>query len=231
MFPYGCYALTPRLSIWVTAGYGWGKLSLDLPGDRGATSTSTNLSMVAGGIDGFLIDGAEAGVSLSSTADLLLLRTTSAEEDALPSADGSLSRFRLGLEATRPFPLANGSSLSPSMEVGIRRDWGDAETGYGVDLGAGIREKEFHDSGVAVSFVWEPTPSNRGPSFSMSYSLGATAADGMAALLNPITIEVLDSSSGGQQFEAELAYGFPSANDHLIITPTVGLALSSDRRS
>lgn len=42
------------------------------------------------------------------------------------SCDAHISR--LGLEAARPFPLANGASLVPSMEVGIRQHSGDAET-------------------------------------------------------------------------------------------------------
>ncbi len=29
LFPYGCHALTPRLGIWATAGYGWGELSFE----------------------------------------------------------------------------------------------------------------------------------------------------------------------------------------------------------
>ncbi len=26
LYPYGRYALTPRLGIWASAGYGWGNL-------------------------------------------------------------------------------------------------------------------------------------------------------------------------------------------------------------
>ena len=32
LFPYGRYALTPRLGRWAVAGYGWGSLSLDTAG-------------------------------------------------------------------------------------------------------------------------------------------------------------------------------------------------------
>ncbi len=35
-------------------------------------------------------------------------------------------------------PLSNGASLLPSMALGIRQDSGDAESGFGMDLGAGI---------------------------------------------------------------------------------------------
>ncbi len=55
----------------------------------------------------------------------------------------------------------------------------------------------------------------------------------MDALLHPTTMEVLDAtpSSGRQQFEAELAYGFPADNDQLTLTPALALALSPTSRN
>ncbi len=179
---------------------------------------------------------------------MLTLKTTSEEVDGLESSEGSLSRLRLGIEATRPFPLSNGASLLPSLVLGIRQDSGDAESGFGLDLGAGILwqapeqgisgalkghtllahgEEDFQEQGLAVSFSWEPNPSKRGPSLSLSHTMGATAAGGIDALLNPTIMEGLDADpSSGQQFEAELAYGFPAHNDRLTLTPAVALALS-----
>ncbi|MCY4055355.1 MAG: hypothetical protein OXF67_05690 [Cyanobacteria bacterium MAG CAR4_bin_6] len=37
--------------------------------------------------------------------------------------------------------------------------------------------------------------------------------------------------STGQQFEAQLAYGFPAANDRLTLTPGLALALAPDSRT
>ena len=184
---------------------------------------------------------------------MLTLKTTSEEVDGLESSEGSLSSLRLGIEATRPFPLSNGASLLPSLALGIRQDSGDAESGFGLDLGAGILwsdpergisgalkghtllahgEEDFQEQGLAVSFSWEPNPSKRGPSLSLSHAMGATAAGGIDALLNPTTMEGLDAGpSSGQRFEAELAYGFPAHNDRLTLTPAVALALSPTSRN
>ncbi|MCY4174548.1 MAG: hypothetical protein OXF25_10945, partial [Cyanobacteria bacterium MAG CAR3_bin_5] len=55
---------------------------------------------------------------------------------------------------------------------------------------------------------------------------------GMDALLSPTVIQGLDApGSNGQQFTAEVAYGFPAANDRLTLTPGVAVALSPDSRS
>ncbi|MCY4055155.1 MAG: hypothetical protein OXF67_04670, partial [Cyanobacteria bacterium MAG CAR4_bin_6] len=55
---------------------------------------------------------------------------------------------------------------------------------------------------------------------------------GMDALLSPTVIQGLDAPAGnGQRFTAEVACGFPAANDHLTLTPGVAVALSPDSRS
>ena len=254
LFPYGRYALTPRLDLWAIGGYGWGNLTLK-PQRDGAEelNTTTNLVMGAVGLEGVVLDGGAAGLSLSTTADALVVETTSAEVKGLKGSEATISRLRLGLEATRPIPLDGGASLLPSLEVGIRQDGGDAETGYGVEVGAGVvwkdpqrgirgeaqgrtlvthTEEEFREQGLALSFAWEPSPDKRGPSLSMGHTMGAAASGGMAALLQPVVLEGLAAPGGsGQQFEAEFAYGFPAFNDRLTLTPSVAAAFSEDSRT
>ena len=252
LFPYGRYALTPRLGLWAIAGYGWGELSLKPDGEDDATPNTT-LGMAAVGLDGVLLHGGSEGITLTTTADVLTLKTTSAEVDGLDSSEGSLSRRRVGLEAVRPFPLSNGASLLPSMALGIRHDSGDAEAGYGLDLGTAIRwqvpqqgisgelkghtllthtEESLQEQGLALSFSWQPHPSNRGPSLSLSHAMGATAAGNMDTLLHPTTMERLDAEpSNGQRLTAELAYGFPAHNNHITLTPAVALAFSPTSRN
>ena len=52
--------------------------------------------------------------------------------------DAVVTRLRLGLESTYAMGLSNGSTLTPKLEIGLRHDDGDAETGLGVDFGAGL---------------------------------------------------------------------------------------------
>ena len=253
IFPYGRYALTPRLGVWATAGYGWGAVTLNPDGEGAEYNPATTLALGAVGMDGLLLDGGREGVTLTTTADALFLKTGSEAVEGLASSEGNITRLRLGLEASRAFPLANGASLSPSLEVGLRQDSGDAETGFGMDLGAGLSwndpeqgitatvkgrtllshgAEDFQDQGLALSFSWQPTPSNRGASLSLSHAVGLPAEGGLAALLNPTAIEVVDdANSSGERFEARLAYGFPFYNDRLTLTPAVATAFSPSSRS
>ncbi|WP_025782642.1 autotransporter outer membrane beta-barrel domain-containing protein, partial [Candidatus Synechococcus spongiarum] len=252
LFPYGRYALTPRLGVWAVAGYGRGELSVKPDGAEREYRPAANMVMGAVGLDGLLIDGGAEGLSLTTTIDLLSQKTTTEQVDALSSSEGSVSRLRVGLEAGRPFPLANGAALLPSLDVGMRQDSGDGETGFGLEVGAGIgwndpqrgirgelkgrslvthMEEEFREQGLALSFAWDPSPTNRGPSLALGHTMGATAS-GMDALPNPTVLERLDdASTGGQQFEAQLAYGFPAHNNRLTLSPGVAVALSPDSRS
>ena len=247
IFPYGRYGLTPRLGVWAVAGHGWGQLSLQPDGAAREYEANTNLRLAAIGLDGLLRQGGDAGISVTTTTDVLMVHTTSAAVEGLKASEGSVSRLRLGLAATRPFPLANGAALLPSLELGMRQDGGDAETGFGLEVGAGLTwedpqhgisaqvrgrtllthaDEELREQGLAFSLAWDPDPSNRGPSFSLSHSLGAVAAGGMDALLSPVAMQVLDGPGNRQQFAAEAAYGFPAYNNRLTLTPALVLALS-----
>ena len=54
-------------------------------------------------------------------------------------AEGDVSRLRLILEAKRQFAMEGDGTFVPSGEVGVRIDGGDAETGTGLEIGAGVR--------------------------------------------------------------------------------------------
>ena len=257
LLPYGHYELNPQLSLWGMAGYGWGNLSLTPEGQQAMETMETdiNLSLAAVGLEGLLLDGGREGLSIRSTADALLVNVSSEESGALAETESDVSRLRLGLEAVRSFLLEDDASLAPMVEVALRQDGGDAETGFGLDLGAGLdwsaprqgiraelegrvllyhAAEGFQASGIAASLEWDPTPSTeRGPSLSLKHGVGAATGGGMAALLSPAKLPELASSasSQGHQFQALLGYGFaPWGEEGLSIRPEIGLGLSSRGR-
>ena len=50
-----------------------------------------------------------------------------------------VTRLRLTLQGEHVFEAGNGATFTPSAEVGVRHDGGDAETGTGLEVGAGAR--------------------------------------------------------------------------------------------
>ena len=104
LYPYGRYALTPR-GIWATAGYGWGNLSLTSEGTK--YNPATKMTMAAAGMDGLLLDGGAEGLSLSTIADVLTVKTAAAV-DGLPARRGTspVSGWDWRRSGRSPCPMA-----------------------------------------------------------------------------------------------------------------------------
>ena len=145
LYPYLRYTLSERLSVWGAVGMGEGNLTLKTPtGEK--METGLSLAMAALGVRGALLSG--AGYELAVKSDLTLVHTESEKTTGLASAEAQTRRLRLVLEGSREVNFGSGS-LTPSVQVGMRYDGGDAETGAGVELGGGVRFAGFgpHDGG------------------------------------------------------------------------------------
>lgn len=79
------------------------------------------------------------GFGLAVKSDVFIVRVESDDHENLSSIDTDTRRLRLGVEGSREMALARGSLLRSSLEVGVRYDESDADTGAGVELGGGLR--------------------------------------------------------------------------------------------
>jgi len=118
---------------------------------------------------------------------------------------------RITPAVTRPVPLPNDASILPSLEVSIRHDGGDAETGFGLELGTSI---VWHDPerGISAELRGRSLPIQLGTTIPLpSQAVGITSSGGMDALLQPTVMEGVDASpaSNGQHFEAQPALWLP----------------------
>ena len=232
LYPWGRLALSDRVDAWGAAGYGTGELAVTpkVPGtdeDGSTIRTDLDLRMAAAGLRGVLVDGGADGLSLAGKTDALIVTTASdaargPDGGSLAAARARVTRLRLGVEAERPLQLGDGGTLTPSVEIGLRRDGGDAETGFGIDVGGGIawslpahdlelelrgrglltHEAEgFRERGFSGSLAWDPAPSSkRGPALTLTQTVGGSATGGADALLARGTLAGLaaqpDSGAG-----------------------------------
>ena len=264
VWPWTRYALGERLWVWGVAGYGDGRLTLEPRAEDGARAgairADLDLWMAAAGLRGVALDGGGDGVSLAVKIDAVTVRTAS---DAASGAGGNMAaaraevtRLRLGLEASRPFRFADGSVLTPGIEFGLRRDGGDAETGFGADIGAGIAWQDaerglgaelrgrgllvheaegFRERSLSGSFGWDPVPGDRGPRLSLTQTVGVAAQGAADALLGRTTLAGLATNDNSdemrrQRFEARLSYGFPAFGHRFTATPEIAVGLSDTGR-
>ena len=135
LYPYGRYALTDRVTVWGAAGYGAGTLTLTPEDDESTYEADMDLVMAAAGLRGVVVEApADGGPELAVKTDALAVRTSSEATGGsaggnLAAAEADVTRLRLGLEGTwRGLEIGTGT-LAPRLEVGLRHDGGDAETG------------------------------------------------------------------------------------------------------
>ena len=267
VFPWGRHALSERLAAWGAAGYGEGELTVTprKPGTDeagAAVRADLDLWLAAGGLRGELLDpGSGSGLRLTGKTDATVVQTRSGRGRSaggghLAPARATVTRLRLGLEGSRPMRLGAGAALTPSVEVGLRRDGGDAERGFGVDVGAGLgwsdrrrgleaelrgrgllthEDGSFGERGLSGSLSWDPRPgSDLGPTFTLSRSVGGSVTGGMDALLGRETMAGLAAADNGgelsRRLEATVGYGIPVFGGRFIGTPAVGVGLSDAGR-
>ena len=247
IYPWARLALTNRFSVWGMLGYGGGDLPLSLEGIK-QLETDANMVMGAIGTRTDLIGSTyHDGFSLSLASDMMLSRANADDLRDLLENKGTASRVRVLLEGSHVLWVAGGS-LQPLAEVGMRYDGGDADTGMGIEIGAGMRytltslglmiegrvrgliahqESSYEEWGGSGTIRLSPNPSGEGLSLRVSPTWGDASGSARALWSRP---DMSDIASGrnsevyaSNHVSAEVAYGVPLLGDKLIATPFVGL--------
>ena len=247
--PYLRYAVNDRLAVWGLLGYGWGEWDLEM--DTGTTyETDMNLLMGAFGGRGILLPAAESGgFELATRTDAMLTRTTSDAVAGMQSAEADAHRLRLILEGSRGFTWAEGRRLTPTMEVGLRHDWGDAETGFGLELGGRVQyadpalgltvegavrallaheDRDYQEWGASGTVRLAPGPGGRGLSLTLAPTWGA-AQSGVESLWSRQTTAGLAPQENRRapagRLTVEVGYGV-ALFDTGLLTPYAGTVLA-----
>ena len=142
-------------------------------------------------------------------------------------------------------------ALTASVEVSIRQDGGDGETGTGMDVGAGlvfadavtglsvdvrIRTLVVHQAeglaerGMSISVSYNPTPSTPlGFTARVSPAWGGESMSGAEALWGRESMAGIGHDglmgSGGQRLDTEVGYGLPIGS-RFVGTPRAGVRTS-----
>ena len=168
--------------------------------------------------------------------------------------ESGTSRVRVMLEGSRAFGLEGGGSFVPSLEVGLRQDGGDAETGTGVELGGGVRytdpssgltvdakvrgliaheEADYSEWGASGSVRIEPDASGRGLSLTLTPAWGAAdgGAEQLWSLRDARGLAANDDVEPGSRLDAEIGYGFSVLGGRAVATPHAGWSRAGENET
>ena len=253
LYPWVGFKASERVTVWTVAGYGAGGLLLD-PGAGAPIETGLSMAMAAGGGRGELMTS-DAGFELAFKADALWVGTRT---DAASRASGNLqatragvTRLRTALEGSKSTTIGARMAFTPSVEVGIRQDGGDAEVGRGLDVGLGLvvadgvtglavdvrvrrllvhQADGFKENGVSVSVSYDPTPTMPlGFTARVAPAWGGDAMSGADALWGRESMGGMGQNQllggGGNRLDTEVGYGLPIGT-RFIGTPRAGVRTS-----
>ena len=262
--PYLRFRANERLMLWGILGHGTGELTLavDASGNnlRKTWKTDTSMEMAAAGARGVVLSAADHdGFELAARGDARLVRMRSeavtgaaagaAGAGPLTASESQTSRMRFMLEGSRGIALAGGQALRPSLEVGLRHDGGDAETGTGIELGAGVsysdpalgltvegkargllrtRMTDYREWGASGSVRIDPGAAGRGLSLSLSPAWGADTggAERLWSARDARALAANDAFEPAGRLDAEAGYGLGAFGGRGLMTPFAGLSLS-----
>ena len=154
------------------------------------------------------------------------------------------------LEGGRTFALSETTTLRPFLDLGVRHNGGDAETGAGVEIGGGVSHadaasglslqakarmlaahavSDCREWGASATARLDPGERGRGLSFSLAPDLGSEA-NGTGRLRGAQDARGL--APDGASFEAarglaaEAGYGLSLFGGRITGTPNIGFGLS-----
>ena len=249
--PYLRFQLTERVSAWGLAGFGTGDMTIHF--DDGAIDpvrTDIGMRMGAIGARGALLEQDEwGGMDLALKTDALFVRMES--EKAVNSAETTTdtNRVRLVLEGGRRFALSETATFRPSLELGLRHDGGDAETGAGLEVGGGVAftntatglsleakarvlaahaDSSYEEWGMSATARLDPGAAGRGLSLSLTPTLGtpSSTAERLWGAKRPSELAPGGRFEATRGLEAQAGYGLPVFGGRFTGTPNTGLRLT-----
>jgi len=256
--PYARFMVNDRVSAWGLAGFGTGDMTIaQAANDRGQPErvTRTDLEMRLGAVGGrgvLMEAGETGGLDLALRADAFVVETEADPVSNEGSTTAQASRVRLALEGSRAFAIGGGV-LTPGLELGLRHDGGDAETGTGVEVGGRVswsdpgsslsvearvrallahEDSDYREWGASGVVRLAPGARGRGLSFRLAPTWGAPSS-GVDRLWSARDARGL--APGGefgaeQRLEGELGYGLGLFGDRFTGTPNLGAGFSDTAR-
>ena len=253
VYPYAGYEFGENKAIWGTVGMGEGNVTIT----QKNRSTKADVSMLMGAVGAkgpILSQSAGDGMDMTLQTDGMWVQMDSEKTTGMASSETDVTRLRLTLDSSKNFDVGRGT-LTPSVQLGVRHDGGDAEEGMGVEAGGGVRyvyrgltleaeaskllvheDSKYEEWGASAAIRLEPGKQGRGLSLSVVPTWGTSnnvdrlwSAEGVHTLGGSDK----DKYEASRQLNAEIGYGLwrPLSFLEGLVTPYLSLSLGEESNS
>ncbi len=205
VYPYAGLRLSERLSVWAGAGHAEGNFEFRYVRDGSVLKTDLQYKMAAAGLRGEILASGADDTSAAWKADVRFTRISSdaafSESDGLKAEEAKVWLARTGIEAAQSHWIGeNGVVVTPSAQMSLRLDGGDADAGLGAEAQIGLniadrnrglslnaevrglaahKAKGFRERNARAALAWDPHPSSaQGISMSLEHAWGSSAFTG-----------------------------------------------------
>ncbi len=247
--PYvGWEVLAGKLDLWATASYGWGDLKINDDGSDQASSYVETWDVAVGG--NIQLSQATSPVLFRLKSSALLTEMDVEGSDDIAGLDVDVSLLRMVLEGTDKHLLADGAYVEPSLEVGVRYNGGDGETGFEAELGAGFRyinpiagltlegrartlvgRDNYNAWGVSGLMLLEQGSNGRGLSFSLSPGYGNTNSGTEKIWKDGLRDEISGDQNYSLRLDTRIGYGLTAPGVRGLLTPYSEMTFGGSDRS
>ena len=248
LHPYLGWQAPGGMDVWAVAGTGSGDIEVD-EAAAGRQASDLTQRMAAAGVAGALLTSDQ--LIAGGTTNVRLKEETAftwAEVDGAVTFQGgrfSVSRQRLMLEGTHVQALASGATFSPLIEVGVRNDGGDGETGTSIEAGAGVRYEDpatgltvearartllahthdYEEWGASGLVRVDPGPAGVGLALSVRPAWGRTAGSVQRLWETGVAGGAAAAGQAGGRMQTDIAYGVSAPRGLGMVTPYAGVGL------
>ena len=232
--PYGGWSPLPWLNLWVVGGYGFGEVTVrdnTVMGNQSSDVQSYSGSFGASAERALEENSVLPGITTVRVKAQTSITTMEMEDNGqmISSLTTEAYQQRVSMEVSYTSEVNQERYFIPTLEIGVRNDGGDGETGNGLEIGGEIEYKamdlglrvlvngrwlavhsgELEEWGVGGSIRFEPgAGQGQGFWFTLSPTFGQTQERTQQLWDANHLSDINVSSDRGVSLRTELGYGF-----------------------
>ena len=251
--PYGGWSPVPWFNLWATGGYGFGEVTVKdnmMTGSQSSDVQSYSGSLGASAERDLEENSVFPGITTLRVKGQTSIAMMEVEDNGqmISSLTTEAYQQRVSVEVSHTCVVCENRYLIPTLEIGVRNDGGDGETGNGLEIGGDVEYRatdlglrisvngrwlavhsgELEEWGVGGSIRFEPgAGAGEGQGFWMSITPEWGETGSRARELWDAKIENVERASQEREVRLGAEAGYGLGIGKALLTPSAGVSLTN----